>query len=174
MHQVLPRCKGNTLFPGVCFQRGKGWNDQGTDILSPVADYFDLFNVVIPPYERFDTLGSDVLPPRRYDEVLDPVGNFDKSVLIDNSNVSRFQPPVNDRCRRILRFVVIPLHDVRTSSQDFSVLSDLHLTQRHRPAHGTEFKCAGTIVRNHGGRFRQSVALTDEKPRSEEKFLDIL
>ena len=65
----------------------------------------------------FDRLGRDILTVGKHDDILFPVGDFNKPIFINNANVACVKPPIFVQsplpvCRVV---VEVPLHHVWTA-----------------------------------------------------------
>ena len=97
----------------------------------------------------FQFLRSDELPSGGFDEVFFAVGNAQKPLRIEATDIPGMEPPVTHNLARLLRLSVVALHDVRASCQDLPVLGDQDFGPLDQKAHRPEFQGLGPVDRDH-------------------------
>ena len=87
--------------------------------------------------QRLQIGRRDVLAAGSDDQLLLAVDDAKVALIVDLADVPGVQPAVGiDRIGRLLRFFVIPAHQVPATEQHLSVVGDLHLNARIRDTHG--------------------------------------
>src|SRR5207244_8920365 len=87
----------------------------------------DIFEVWNQFQAIFDRLRSDVLAAGGDDQIFFAIGNLEKAVGINHTDVSGVKPSSFERLGRFLRQFVIPLHDVGTAHENFTVFRNPYL-----------------------------------------------
>ena len=84
--------------------------------------------------EVLDRLGGDVLAAGGDDDVLFPVGDDQKAVLVEMTDVAGVEPTALEVPPGLRFLLVIAFHDVRPAGQDLAVRGDPDLDTRDRLA----------------------------------------
>ena len=105
-----------------------------------------------------------VLAAGRYQQVLLAVGDAQKAVRIDLTDVPGGEPAIiKKHLRRRLRPLVVAPGDVRTARQDFAIVAEAQFHPRNRRPDGTEFEVVVPVGGQRRAGFRKPVALQDEQ-----------
>src|SRR5262249_60410173 len=105
-------------------------------VLPVVVDDDRLADVRLELQEVLDLLGRDVLPARRLDEVLLPVGDAQKSVGVELADVAGVEPSLGvPTLRGRLGPAVVSARDVRAAGQDLAVPRAPHPAALARQPH---------------------------------------
>src|SRR3972149_4649357 len=104
-----------------------------------IADDHDLTEQRIRLEQVLDHLWSHLLAARRDDQVFLAVGDAEKSLTIDLSDIARMKPPIPiDGLFGRLRIPIIALKDIRSPKQDLAILANAALHPVQRQPNGAE------------------------------------
>ena len=128
-------------------------NESG-DEFPTVADEDDIFEVWNQFQPIFDRLWSDVLAGRGDNQVFFAIGDPEKTVGINLTYITRVKPSSLQSLCRFLRHLVIPLHDVGTAHENFTVFRNAYLLVADNTANGADTRGIRPVQRDNRGRFR--------------------
>src|ERR1700730_5250949 len=123
-------------------------HDKAGEVRPLVADHDGVRNVGREFELVLDLRWRDVLAARRDDDVLHPVGDLDKALIVDRADVAGVQPSLGvDGLGGLFRLVEIPHEQEVAPDQDFALRADHHLAPRSGLADRAELDA----VRGHHG-----------------------
>ena len=108
------------------------------------------------------------------EQVLLAVGDLQIAVGAQLPDVSRIEPAVNDRFRRLFLHLVIALHDVRPADQDFPILGNLDLHVLDDLPRGAETDAIPLGAGNDWRGLGQPVGFANRNSDSVEKLRQVL
>src|SRR3954469_8602869 len=143
------------------FERLELVYDQGCGVLPAIAEEHGFGDDRAALEDRFDRLRCDLFAAGSDQQILLAVGDRQVALRIDVSDVTGVKPTTLERGRGRLRFVEVPLHDVRPAREDLSVLRNAQLDALDRPSDGANTRRVQRIEGENRPRFGQSIALDD-------------
>src|SRR4029079_6098547 len=116
---------------------------------------------------RFDRLRRDVLTTGSLEQLFLPIGDAQKTILIERANVTGLEPAVAGKHGPpFFRLVVVTAHHVWTTHFDLAVFGDADLNVRNCLADSSRTDLIDTAGRDHGRSFGQTVTLNDRNTRA--------
>src|SRR5262245_51758133 len=115
-----------------------------------------------------------MLPALRDDQVFFAIGNFEKSIGINDSDISCMKPPVGERFFCLLGHVIVAFYDVRTPHEDLTVFSNSDLLISDRSTNCVQAQHAGSVECDDWRCFRQSISFINWEPNGPKKFGDLI
>src|SRR3954453_22781730 len=119
--------KGNVVVLGVFFDILLIDHEQTRQIRPLVADHHRVRDVRRELQLVLDFRRRDVLAARRDDDVLHPVGDLDEAFIVDDPDIARVEPAVDDRLRRLLRVVEVAEEDGGPAHQNLHLRREADL-----------------------------------------------
>src|SRR5204863_8240709 len=128
-----------------------------------VADHHRLRDILVRLDFVLDRLWSDLLAAGGRDNVFLAIGDAQEAIL-ELADITRVEPTLGIyRFGRRVRFVVIALHDVRSTRADLAIARDHHLDARHRLADSSNAERRWRVHRDHWRRLREAVPFEDHE-----------
>src|SRR5579864_888723 len=115
-----------------------------------------------------DRLRRDKLSAGSLEQVFLPVGDVQKSIFINSSDITGFEPAVHERLASFLRLVPIGMKNRWPSHQNLTIIRDSHLQILQRLSHTADPVRHRSISGDHRRRFRQSIAFMNSNPNVRE------
>ena len=172
--QLGRRVDGDALLRGVVLQLGEVGHQQRDDVLAPVADYNCVGDEGAGLELVLNRLRGNHLAGGGLDEVFLAVGNGEEAFVVQETHVAGVEPAVPQHLAGFLFQLVVALHDVGPTSQDFAVVGDLHLHAWNRFSHCAQLGRAGDVQGDHGRGFGQAVTFINHQAHSVEELVERL
>src|SRR6185503_2074089 len=140
-----------------------------------VAVHHRLADERIALEQVLDVLRRDVHPARGDDEVLLPIRDVEKSVLVEPADVAGGEPAIGEEhLPGGLRLLEVTLGDVAAPPEDLAVGRDLDLDARLGLAHRAELEVIEPVEGERGTGLGETVALEDQDARGMKELRDLL
>ena len=143
--------------------------DECSDERLGIPDHHHIGHERVASHAILEERRGDVLPCRCDEDLLLSAGDRQETLMVEDTNVTRTEPIVHERCTRCVVVVPVSREHVASLDQNFAIFSDADRTALDRQANRADTNRIWPVHGCRGCDLRQSVSLQcDDTNASEE------